>query len=329
VAARGTGPRVLVVTNMWPGDGSPYAGIFVRRQVEALRRVAPSWTFDTFVMAGRRGRSDYLLAVPRLRRALRAGYDLVHAHYGFTGATAAMAGSRPLVVTLHGGDVDIWWQRPITAWGVRRADRVIAVSERSRAVWGDASLPVLPCGVPTGLFGPRDRAEARRWLGIDMDAPTVLFPADPAVPVKDWPLFRTSIDRLTEPLRDQVVVRVLADVEPEEAPWHIAAADVVVVTSQRESGPLVVKESLAMGVPVVSVDVGDAGQVLAGVAGCAVVPHDPAAIAAAVERVLASRATPPDPERLRARVLELGLDDDAIARRLLTIYEETIAASLR
>ena len=323
--------RVLVVTNMWPGEGSRYAGIFVRRQVEALRAAAPDWTFDVFSFAGPRGRKDYLLAVPRLRRRLRAGYDLVHAHYGFSGATAALAGARPLVTTLHGGDVDIGWQRPFTRFAARRSALVIAVSERLRDSWGDDGLPILPCGVPTDLFRLLDRDEARARLGIDPAARVVLFPADPAIPVKDYPLFEAAVARLPAELRGRVVTRVLGAVEPEDAPWHVAAADVVVLTSRQESGPLVVKEALACGVPVVAVRVGDVPETLGGVEGCAVVPRDPDRIAEAVAGVIeaAERGERPEPESLRRRIFEIGLDDGSIAVRLLALYREVLAGQVR
>lgn len=325
--------RVLVVTNMWPGEGSPYAGIFVQRQVEALRAVAPDWTFDVFTLAGHRGRKDYLLAVPRLRGRLRDGYDLVHAHYGFSGATAALAGARPLVTTLHGGDVNLAWQRPFTRFATRRSDVVIAVSERLRDAWGDPSLPVLSCGVPTDLFRPLDRSEARRRLGIASDARVVLFPADPAIPVKDYPLFEAALQQLPEEARHGLVVRTMGDVAPLDAPWHMAAADLVVLTSKHESGPLVVKEALACGVPVVAVDVGDVRETLEGLDACAVVPRDPRAIANAVAQRLRQAAPgepagsapgPPAASELRARVFDLRLDDPTVARRLLEIYRNAI-----
>ena len=308
-----------MVTNMWPGEGYGYAGIFVQRQVEALRAAAPDWTFDVFTLAGHRGRADYLLAVPRLRRRLRQGYDLVHAHYGFSGATAALARARPLITTLHGGDVNLGWQRPFTRFAAWRSEVVIAVSRRLRDAWGDPSLPVLSCGVPTDLFRPLDRREARDRLGIPPDAPVVLFPADPAVPVKDHPLFEAAMARLPAPLRKAAVARTLGDVPPPETPWHMAAADVVVLTSQHESGPLVVKEALACGVPVVAVDVGDVPETLDGLPGCRVVPRDAGAIAAAVAEVLETGA-PETTDVLRRRVFELGLDDPSIAAKLLEIY---------
>lgn len=316
--------RVLVATNMWPGERHDYFGVFVQRQVESLRAAAPEWTFDVFTMAGYRGRKDYLAAVPRLRRELKRGYDVVHAHYGLTGATAALAGARSLVMTLHGGDVNIPWQRRLTKLAARRCAAVIPVSERLRDDFGDATLPVLSCGVATSRFRPRPRAEARARLGIPQDATVALFPAAPDNPVKDRPLFEAALDHCADAIPDGIK-RLYLGVPLDAVPDRMAAADVVVLTSKEESGPLVVKEAIACGIPVVSVDVGDAATTLEGVPGCAITRHDADEIAAAVLRILSSpcrgRSEESDARR-RARVFELGLDEESIARRLLEIYRD-------
>lgn len=319
--------RVLIVTNMWPGERHEYFGVFVQRQVESLRAVAPDWTFDVFTLGGYRGRKDYLAAVPRLRRQLTRGYDVVHAHYGFSGATAALAGAKPLVITLHGGDVNIRWQKPITKAAARRAALVIAVSERLRDSYGDPSLPVISCGVAMDEFRPIDRAEARARLGIPLDATVALFPAGTDVPIKDYPLFLEAMARCAD-VAPGGITPIHLGVAGQSVPDHMAAADVVVLTSKQESGPLVVKEAIACGIPVVAVDVGDVPMTLAGLPDCAVTTHDPDAIAAAVRRVLTSPGRGRSPEKdqaRRRRVYELGLDEASIARRMLRIYTEVAA----
>lgn len=319
------GRRVLVVTNMWPGDEADYTGIFVKQQVASLREAAPDWTFDVLRIAGERGRADYLAAVPRVRRALRAGYDLVHAHYGLTGATVALARpSSPLVVTLHGNDVNWDWQRVISRLGARRAARVIAVSDQLRDRFGREDATVLPCGVPTVTFQLLDRGEARRRLGLPADAGVVLFPAHPHNPVKDYPLFRAAVDALASRTDRPLVERVLGSVPPSDVPLEMAAADAVVLTSTAEGSPMVVKEALACGTPVVSVDVGDVRHVLEGVPGCAVVERNATALSGALARILEAPGKPDARRRRRARVSELGLDAASVARELLDVYEAVI-----
>ena len=45
---------------------------------------------------------------------------------------------------------------------------------------------MLPCGVDMERFHPIPRASARAELGLDPQAPCLLFPADPARPGKRY-----------------------------------------------------------------------------------------------------------------------------------------------
>jgi len=96
--------KVLVVTNMYPTAAQPYFGIFVARQVEAVRRAGVDVVLEA--IAGERGESDYLLARRRIARLVRSERpDVIHCHYGYTPLAAAFLG-RPYVVTLCGDDIN-------------------------------------------------------------------------------------------------------------------------------------------------------------------------------------------------------------------------------
>ena len=64
-------------------------------------------------------------------------------------------------------------------------------------------------------------------------------------------------------------------------------ADLTLITSKRESGPLVAKESMACGTPVVSVNVGDVAEYLPD--WCVVTDGTPEALADACETALKER----------------------------------------
>ena len=102
--------RILTVTNMWPEMGN-FRGTFVYEQVESLRALGHH--VDVEVIAQSRGRRDYFLSPPRVLRRFRTGnYALVHIHFGMSAWATRWIGRKvPRVLTLHGGDVYIWWQR--------------------------------------------------------------------------------------------------------------------------------------------------------------------------------------------------------------------------
>jgi glycosyltransferase involved in cell wall biosynthesis len=102
------------------------------------------------------------------------------------------------------------------------------------------------------------------------------------------------------------------------------AADVFVFASRTETQGLVLLESLALGVPVVSTAVLGTKEVLENAAGALVVREDVAEFAAAVTRVLTQPV-------LRARLASAGREFVArqwssreMAKRLLALYEELV-----
>ena len=79
--------RVLTVTNMWPSAARPHWGVFVRSQVESL--VAAGIENTLYEIEGWKSAGEYFKAahrIPSLARQCRA--DLVHAHFGYSGAAA-------------------------------------------------------------------------------------------------------------------------------------------------------------------------------------------------------------------------------------------------
>ncbi|HEX6588875.1 MAG TPA: glycosyltransferase [Longimicrobiales bacterium] len=318
--------RVLVVANMWPSESRPADGIFVKEQIDALRRVAPDHDFDVLVLDTMRDRREYLRAPIRIARRVRQGYDVVHAHYGLVGSVAVAQRRAPVVTTFHGSDVNIPWQRRVSSLAARLSVRSIFVSKALRDRMGESARhpTVIPCGVDLDLFRPRARDAARAALGIAPDRLLVVFPGHPDNPAKDYPLFEATLAALPESVRARVDQRAITGLERDEVALLLSGADLLLLTSAREGSPMVVKEALACDTPVVAVDVGDAGELLAGVEGCRVVRgRNPALIAAAAAEVLVAPRVANGARR--GHLLERALDADAIARRVLEVYDDVVA----
>jgi glycosyltransferase involved in cell wall biosynthesis len=96
------------------------------------------------------------------------------------------------------------------------------------------------------------------------------------------------------------------------------AVDMTLMTSDDEGSPVAIKESLACMTPVVSVPVGDVPDLIAGLAGCAVAPRDPAALARGVLDALRAERRP----ELRARVEPFSRVRSA--ERTLALYESVV-----
>ncbi|MFN8177206.1 MAG: glycosyltransferase family 4 protein [bacterium] len=324
--------RVLWVTNMLyePGAASP-RGIFVTQSRDALRatgRVA----IETEVVAQGRGALDYLGANTRVRARWDAGrFDLVHVHYGLTGlATLALPSLAPRMFTFYGSDLNDAVQRTVSVATARNAARRIFVSRRLADLWPDPANVVLPNGVDFAACAPRPREDACRELGLDPAKRYVLFGARPENPVKGHDVFVEVLRRLRDRRPD---VEELVLTEPgashERVVAKLNAAHVLLFTSRRgtEGSPTVVKEALAVGLPVVSTDVGDAKEMLAGVEPGGVVawPNEDSAVArdAWLEALsLSAGAILDSGRRSDGREKRAALRQEAVTERLLAIYEE-------
>ena len=97
--------------------------------------------------------------------------------------------------------------------------------------------------------------------------------------------------------------------------------DALLMTSKTEGSPQVIKEAMACGCPIVSVDVGDVAERVSGVEGCYVVrTRKPEGIAEALKKALAYETR----TNGRERILEMGLSNEQVAERLMAIYKQLV-----
>ena len=197
-------------------------------------------------------------------------------------------------------------------------DAVITMSPAMARLIKRNDVQVIPCGVDTDLFAPRDRPIARARRAWDLHRRYVLFAADPAIPRKCFPVAQAAVEQLNRRGSDRVELVSVFKEPHGELPWCMAAADALVHTAYWEGGPVVVKEAMACNLPVVSVDVGDVPYVIGDTAGCYIVERDPTAVAGALAAVLDC----PRPTLGRHRVEAVSLP--RIAARLIAVYEAVV-----
>jgi glycosyltransferase involved in cell wall biosynthesis len=199
------------------------------------------------------------------------------------------------------------------------ADAIIVRSEhlrRALLLSADRSRAhVLPAGVDTQVFRPLDKVAARREIGWDPDATIVLFGASRHRPIKRFDRAQAAVDRLVAQ-GARIQLTSLEQIAPERMPWYLNAADCLMLTSQHEGSPNVVKEAVACGCPVVAVPVGDVAEILRGVTPSRVAAPEPGPLSLALQEVLASKVRSNGPDRARA-----AFSLDGTARRLREIYQ--------
>ena len=159
----------------------------------------------------------------------------------------------PWIAVVHGHDFDVALQdhrakRVETL--ARSADRLVVVSN-SLTKFDSITIPC-HVNVDEEWHKPMKKFKGLfRKSKID-----ILFPSDPRRPEKNH-LLALRVGEELETRGWKVGITTLKK-QPRSMVWdRMSAADVCLITSTRESGPLVAKEAITCGCPVVAVDVGD------------------------------------------------------------------------
>ncbi|QFU83048.1 glycosyltransferase [Natronorubrum aibiense] len=292
---------------------------FFDQQVSALEARGIDCTVCSVPGAHRgdstRSLTDYARFYPKLLSELRSGaYDLVHANYGLVAPFALAQPIRPVVLTLWGTDLmsDHSWLRSLSQFSARRASATV-VPSRTMARALEADHELIPFGVDTDLFRPMPKEDARAHVGWETDRPIALFPYDPSRDVKDYDRARQLVELADVDLE----LRAVTGVDHDKIPYYMNASDVLLVTSKRESGPMVVKEAAACTLPIVSTDVGFVRETIDDVRNC-VVSDDDGALIDGLETVVDSD------RRANGRDVIDGLGVDALGADLHELYRRVL-----
>ncbi len=327
--------RVLAVTNMYPTPGMPASGIFVAEQVKGMRAIGLEVEVE-FVDRQRRGMLAYYSMLGPIRRTLRRfAPDVLHIMYG--GVMAERITRKinhvPRVVTFHGSDLlgenlSGLLRKLISHYGVScsrraagRADGVILVSNRLKQALpkglDSRRIQVIPCGIDLQRFRPLNKADCQRELGWDAKSFHILFPSHRNNAVKRPALALAAVGDL-QIGGISAILHFLEGVPNSQVPVWMNASDALVLTSAHEGSPTAVKEALACGLPVVSVDVGDVAERLDGIEGCYLAAGDSVDVAAKLRLVFHGN------RRVLARSFIEQLSLENIARKMAAYYQELL-----
>ena len=307
--------KVLVLTNMFPTTDKPTWGIFVQEQVEVLRKEGVD--IDVFFVDGSKHKLNYLWGIFRLWAwLLTHRYDLIHAHYVFSGIIARTQFLYPVVLTHHGPEFWTWQFIPCKII-TPLVNKVILVSPEMDEKLKYKKATVIPCGINFELFKPMPKEEARDKVNLPRDKKLILWAGNYQRPEKRFDIVKEAVALAQK--KDPSIEFVLASSQPHEVmPMYMNACDVLLLVSDAEGSPMVVKEAMACNLPVVSVRVGDVPEVIGGTEGCYLCTQDPADVAEKL--VLALNRG----KRTNGRENISHLEQGVITRKIIAIYEEII-----
>lgn len=327
---------------------------------EPLAQMPSCDLFHVHTLFGVMDYQAFFPAVPRRTPVVRTLHDInffsggCHQDAG-CGRFAVGCGACPQLNSADERDLSnqIWRRKRAALQAVDPTRMHIAAT--SRWIAGEAGrspllrafpITVIPNGVDTEVFRPRDRRMVRSVLGLPPDARVLLFVADPigrvnkgfvqlaeALAGRDVPtdVVLLSVGRGRPPAAVPVPHQHFGLIQDERLLALLYnAADVFVLPSMQDNCPQTAIEALASGTPVVAYETCGIPEIVRpGLTGLLVPVHDVAALRLGIRTLLEDR---PQHARLAASSRDVALQDytlEAQAHRYAGLYRSALAAARR
>lgn len=292
---------------------------FIVEQGEAIRKCGVD--VDYFAVGGK-GLLSYFTARKALMKKIKEFQpDLIHAHYGLSGITAVLQSKVPVVTTFHNGETLSFSSNILSSLFSLRTKFMVYVAQH---IYDLAYLKrkknyvILPCGVDLHECVITDKEIARKELGFLPNKKYILFGGAFENLRKNYPLLKEGIDLLK---RDDIEVLEMKGLSRLQISKILSACDLFALPTKSEGSPQALKEAMACNCPIIATDVADIKHLLGNLEGHYICTFDPKDVAEKVEKALAFNSR----TKGRERIIELGLTNDIVAKKLIEIYKNILS----
>lgn len=291
---------------------------FVLEQGEALGLIGNE--VDYFLVEGK-GLGSYFRARSSLIKKIKDFRpDIIHAHYGLSGITAVLQKTVPVVTTFHNGETLSFSANILSSLFSLRASYMIYVAQHIydlSYIKRKKNYSIIPCGVNLDECVITDYHVAREELGFDNDKKYILFGGAFENLRKNYPLLKRGVDLLN---RNDIVILEMKGLSRLEVSKLLSACDLFALPTKSEGSPQALKEAMACNCPIVATDVADIKHLLGDLPGHYICTFDEENVAENVKKALSFQGRTEG----RKRIVELELENEQVAQRLIKIYQGII-----
>ena len=320
----------MKILTVIPGNSEGYSMIFAKKQVLSIEK--KGIRNHVFYLTSRTNLYKLIWLWIKFQKILNTYKpDIIHCHYGtMTAFFCVLSTFRPLIITFHGSDInktpkDKYFRnlggRILSHISIIRANAIICVSEsvKTRLWFGKNKAYVIPIGIDLEEFYPIPREVAREKLNWDKEEKVVIFNRNNPT-IKRLDIAEKTIRIAKEQIPNLKLLIIKGEVKPEEMPLYLNASNCVLVCSESEGGPMIVKEALSCNIPIVSVDVGDVAERLKGVDCSIITLKDPQSLARSLVKILISDKQSNGREKIISDHLAQNITTD----KVISIYNKIL-----
>lgn len=273
-------------------------------------------------------------------RSIAKEVDVIHIHFGGAYAFVVwfllMGIKRPKFITFHGTDIHA--KAIKTAKSKKEKYRI-----KLNQVLSFLCIPLYDrCGfvakemidyVPSWLQGQVQRKGFIQSLGVDYNRYVPMTKEDAQKYLNlasgNYVLFsdvhnskikrRDIAEAIVKELGNKYQLLIMCGIQFNEVPYYINASDFVLLTSDEEGSPNIIREALSLNKPVFSVEVGDAAIQLKGLKNSCIINREPKA---AAQRII--ECLPVDYSDNTRETLEEKINFSSCNKKIIDIYNRML-----
>ena len=260
-------------------------------------------------------------------------YNIVHVHFG--GLYAFLVGlilinsKSKKIITFHGTEIHgvisndnknillkfkARINRISSLLSCNLYDKIGFVSEnlRDKCKIKEKNHFIHDLGVNYETFKNIDKDKAKRNLSLDPSSHYLLFSSISSNPVKRYDIALEILSFLPNKYK----LLTMSNTPYSDVPIYISASEALLITSDSEGSPNIVREFLALNKPVYSFDVGNVKKYLAHTENSSIIPREPNSAALVIKNKLEQLVI----ENTRKSMQKL-ISNEFLTNDLITIYE--------
>jgi len=314
-----------------PGKKDGTEMIFCKEQISALKKNGIN--IHSFYLSSRTNLLLIIKELIRFKKIIRKYQpDIIHAHFGtMTSFFCATTSLKPLIITFRGNDLNPipnmnflrdFFGKFLSQISILRAKKIICVSLelKNRMWWKKNKAVILPSGVNTKIFYPQSQKYVRKILNLNNINKIIIFNAShkKQEKLKRLDIAKDVYNKVKEKVPNLKIIILRGKTLHNKIPIYLNAADCLLLTSDCEGSPNIVKEAMACNLPVVSFDVGDVKERLKKIYPSKVVDKNIDEMTAAVIKILKSN------ERSNGFKNIMTISNETLIIKIIKLYRNLI-----
>ncbi|OQA90334.1 MAG: putative teichuronic acid biosynthesis glycosyltransferase TuaC [Bacteroidetes bacterium ADurb.Bin234] len=304
--------KVLIICSANSGKIMP----FILEQGDEL--VRQGIEVDYFPIKGK-GFKGYLSNLKALNEKINSSnFQLVHAHYGLSGALAVLQRKLPVVITFHNGETLTFKGNLISSiaslfsvFNIYVAQHIYDLTFFKRK----KKSVVIPCGINLNQINVIPKEEAKKIMNLPDNQINILFGGSFANLRKNYPLAKAAIDLLPQ---KNINLIELKGFNREQVTNLLCGCDLMLLPTKSEGSPQIVKEAMACNCPIVATNVADISEIIAETEGCFLTDFEPQNVAEAISKALLFQG------RTNGRDKMSRYDNKKIVNEIIKIYNNCV-----